>query len=182
MNSFGTAAAECNRVVLGVLMLLAVMIAGTAGYLIIEDYSLLDSAYMAAKTITTVGYSEVRPLSETGKVFTIGLFLGVGTAFYILTALVAAIIEGDLRQPFGARRMKLMIERLHGHYIVCGFAALQPLVTDFIDILPSADQGNRILAEITVADDSEVAGRQIGDVLATGENMCSLLCATSAAG
>ena len=86
MKSFGTAAVQYNRVVLGVLMLLAVMIAGTVGYLIIEDYSLLDSAYMASITITTVGYSEVRPLSETGKVFTIRLmFLGVGTAFYILT-------------------------------------------------------------------------------------------------
>ncbi len=77
---------------------------------------------MTSITVTTVGYSEVRPLSQTGQVFTIGLmFLGVGAAFYILTALVAAIIEGDLRQVAGARRMKLTIERINNHHVVCGF-------------------------------------------------------------
>ena len=103
-------------------ILLLVLIGGTGGYMLIEDWSLLDSAYMTAITVTTVGYSEVHPLSQTGTIFTIGLMIfGVGTAFYILTALVAAIIEGDLRQVFGARRMKTMIEHLNDHYIVCGF-------------------------------------------------------------
>jgi voltage-gated potassium channel len=122
VNQFGAAATHYNRVVFGLLVLLSVLVVGTAGYMVIEDWSLLDAAYMASITITTVGYSEVGPLSDTGKFFTIGLmFIGVGTAFYILTALVATIIEGDLRQVFGARRMKVMIERLQGHYIVCGY-------------------------------------------------------------
>src|SRR3990170_1600138 len=90
--------------------------------MIIEGWSLLDAFYMAAITITTVGYREVEPLSDAGQLFTVVLlFLGVGAAFYILTALVAAIIEGDLRQVFGARRLRMTIERLRDHYIVCGY-------------------------------------------------------------
>ncbi len=122
MNSFGLEAAGYSRIARGLAVLMLVMLAGTAGYMIIKDWSLLDAAYMTSITVTTVGYSEVRPLSQTGQVFTIGLmFLGVGAAFYILTALVAAIIEGDLRQVASARRMKLTIERINNHHVVCGF-------------------------------------------------------------
>jgi voltage-gated potassium channel len=122
MDPLGLAATHYNRVVLGLLALLLILVAGTAGYMVIEGWSLLDAFYMSAITITTVGYREVEPLSREGQVFTIFLlFFGVGAAFYILTTLVAAIIEGDLRQVFGARRMKMNIERLQDHYIVCGY-------------------------------------------------------------
>jgi voltage-gated potassium channel len=77
---------------------------------------------MASITITTVGYREIQPLSTAGEAFTVFLlFFGVGTAFYILTAMVSGILEGDLREVFGTRRMKRMIEHLEGHVIVCGF-------------------------------------------------------------
>jgi voltage-gated potassium channel len=69
-----------------------------------------------------VGFREVHELSTAGRVFTIVLVLfGVGVAFYILTALVAAIIEGDLRLLFGARRMRSALERVSDHFIVCGY-------------------------------------------------------------
>src|SRR3989304_2475940 len=90
--------------------------------MLIEGWSFIDALFMTVTTVTTVGFREVRPLDTEGRVFTIVLVLfGVGAAFYILTALVAAIIEGDLRQVFGARRMKMSIERLRDHYIVCGY-------------------------------------------------------------
>ena len=295
VDPLGLASTHYNRVVLGLLALLLILLAGTAGYVLIEGWSLQDAFYMSAITITTVGYREVRPLSEAGQLFTVALlFFGVGAAFYILTTLVAAIIEGDLRQVFGARRMKLMIERLQDHYIVCGFgrvgeevalelqsrdapfvvvetnesriedaraagmlvvqgdateeetlveagigrcraliaasdsdstntyitltakglrdetyvvarvsseaverklaqagadrtvspyrmggrrmafAALQPLVSDFIDIFPGAEQGDRVLAEIPVDDDSGFAGKQLGEALAGCEDLVVL--------
>jgi voltage-gated potassium channel len=122
MYPLGLAATHYNRVVIGMLALVLILVGGTAGYVLIEGMSLLDAFYMSAITITTVGYREVKPLSQAGQLFTILLlFFGVGAAFYILTTLVAAIIEGDLRQVFGARRMKMAIERLSDHYIVCGY-------------------------------------------------------------
>src|SRR4051794_26193102 len=78
-----------SRVVLGVVILAGIMLLGTFGYVVIEGWSVLDALYMTVITITTVGYGETRPLDSNGRVYTILLLLtGVGTAFYILTALV----------------------------------------------------------------------------------------------
>ncbi len=113
---------QYQRVVLGLALLAMVILVGTVGYMLIEGWSFSDALFMAVITITTVGYGETQPLDEPGRLFTVFLILvGVGSAFYILTALTATIIEGDLRQVFGERRMKSRIERLKDHYIVCGF-------------------------------------------------------------
>jgi voltage-gated potassium channel len=122
MDPLGLASTHYNRVLLGALALVGILIAGAIGYMAIEGWSFADAFYMSAITITTAGYREVQPLSREGQLFTVVLlFLGVGAAFYILTTLVAAIIEGDLRQVFGARRMRMSIERIKDHYIVCGY-------------------------------------------------------------
>ena len=111
-----------SRVAKGLVALAGIIAVGTAGYMAIEGWSFLDAVYMTVTTVTTVGFREVRPLSTEGRVFTLFLLLfGVGVAFYILTAMVAAIIEGDLRHLFGERRIRLAIERLRDHYIICGF-------------------------------------------------------------
>jgi voltage-gated potassium channel len=111
-----------RRVIIGVVCLAVVLVIGTSGFMLIEGWSFLDALYMTVTTVTTVGFREVAPLGTAGRIFTIALVLiGVGVAFYILTAMVAAIIEGDLAQFFGARRMRTAIERLSDHYIVCGY-------------------------------------------------------------
>jgi voltage-gated potassium channel len=122
MERLGLASTHYERVVFGLIGLFLVLAGGTGGYMLIEGWSFLDALYMSSITVTTVGYREVQPLSREGELFTIVLlFFGVGAAFYILTTMVAAIIEGDLRQVFGARRMRMSIERLSDHYIVCGY-------------------------------------------------------------
>lgn len=111
-----------TRVIEGLIALTGVIAVGTAGYMTIEGWSFLDAFYMTVTTVTTVGFREVHELDDAGRIFTAFLVLfGVGVAFYILTAMVAAIIEGDLGQVFGARRMKSQIEKLTDHNIVCGY-------------------------------------------------------------
>lgn len=122
VKEYQVVASHYSRVTFGLAALAGIMVVATAGYMIIEGWSLLDALYMTVITVTTVGYREVQPLSRTGMAYTIVvLFVGVGTAFYILTAFVATIIEGDLRQLFGERRMKIAIEHLSEHHIICGF-------------------------------------------------------------
>jgi len=95
---------------------------GVIGYKLIEGWSLLDSLYMTVITLGTVGYREVHPLSTGGMVFTIVLIvIGVGTIFYALTTMVQYIIEGNLANILGRRRMKEKIAKLRGHIIVCGY-------------------------------------------------------------
>ena len=111
-----------NRVTAGLVLFGVILGIATAGYMLIEGWSFLDALYMAVTAVTTVGFSEVHPLSTEGRVFTLFVVLfGVGVAFYILTAMVAAIIEGDFRQVLDLRRLRLAVQELENHYIVCGY-------------------------------------------------------------
>ena len=95
---------------------------GVAGFHLLEGYSLVDALYMTVITITTVGFGEVRPLSETGRLFTIGLILGgVGIAAYTLTEIVEYVGSGQWRTQWIQRRERKMLEALKSHIIVCGF-------------------------------------------------------------
>jgi voltage-gated potassium channel len=122
VKDYSIVSGRYGRVITGMAGLLVILVVSTGGYMLLEGWSFLDALYMTVITLTTVGYREVQPLDSAGMVFTIFvLFIGVGTAFYILTALVATIIEGDLRQLFGERRMKIAIEHLKEHHIICGY-------------------------------------------------------------
>ncbi|MEM7183693.1 MAG: potassium channel family protein [Spirochaetota bacterium] len=63
------------------LFLLGLLITGSSGYMILEGWNFVDSIYMTAITISTVGFGEVHPLSPTGRLFTIVLLMG-GVGFY----------------------------------------------------------------------------------------------------
>jgi voltage-gated potassium channel len=96
---------------------------GTAGFVWIEHYSVFDAFYMTLTTVTTVGYGEIiRPLSRAGRIFNSCLILfGVVTMLLAVGAMTQTIIELELNQFFGKRRVKNMIERLQDHIILCGF-------------------------------------------------------------
>ena len=114
--------APWSRLITGGLLLFALLVFGVAGYMIIEGWSFLDALFMTVTTITTVGFREVHPLGDGGRVFTIFVILfGVGVAFYLLTTVVQSAVEGELAQALGIRRMQQKIEALRDHYILCGF-------------------------------------------------------------
>ncbi len=111
-----------QRLIWGVGAFIAIVAIGVVGYEIIEGWSLIDSLYMTITTITTVGYMEVHPLSQAGRIFSIFLIVGgVGGALYILTTLMGYILEGQFGITMGRRRMKTKIAKLKGHFILCGY-------------------------------------------------------------
>lgn len=114
---------------LAVGLLLFVIGGGTAGYALIEHWSLWDAFFMTITTVSTVGYREVHPLSFAGQVFTAGLILaGVGTLFYTATLIVTAVVEGGLHRRFKHRRLTRMLEKITDHYIVCGYGRIGGLI------------------------------------------------------
>jgi voltage-gated potassium channel len=95
---------------------------GTVGLkLILPSLSWFDSFYFTLITLTTVGYGEPNPTTEGARVFTaILIILGVGTLAYALSSAVQAVIESELLSAFGKRKMYKDINKLSGHYVVCG--------------------------------------------------------------
>ena len=103
------------------LALVVVLLAGTAGFHFIEHWSWFDGFYMVVTTLTTIGYQEVHPLSHTGRVFNVFVILsGVSLVFLAIGALTQALLEFELNSFFGRRKMEREIDRLTGHYIICG--------------------------------------------------------------
>src|ERR1700745_887657 len=98
------------------------LVAGTAGFVLIEGYPWFEGFYMALTTITTVGYQEMRPLSHAGRVFNSFLILfGVSAMFLAVGAMTQTIIELELQDRYGKGRKRRMIENPRDHFIVCGF-------------------------------------------------------------
>jgi voltage-gated potassium channel len=117
--------------VLAAVLLSLMVLAGTAGYMIIEGWSAWDAFYMTIISLTTVGYREVHPLSRMGEAFTTVLLVGgVGTVLYSFTLLGARVIEGTLHNPWERRRVLHMLEQLENHFIVCGYGRIGAIVVD----------------------------------------------------
>jgi voltage-gated potassium channel len=105
----------------GVAALAAVTAVGTLGYLVL-GFSPLNALYQTVTTISTVGFGEVEPMSSRERLFTMALILGgVGTAAYILSGLVEAVVDGDLMELVGRRRMERRIAGWSGHVMICGY-------------------------------------------------------------
>jgi len=68
-----------RRIRLILISIAAVLTFGTLGFVYLEQYPWLDAFYMTLTTITTVGYQEIHPLSQSGRLFnSFFIFFGVG--------------------------------------------------------------------------------------------------------
>lgn len=102
---------------------------GTIGYIVIEGWNFSDSLYMTMITLTTVGYREVHELDSAGKYFTIVLLIGgVGTVFYVLSTGAKFLLEGELQEIFGRKRLEKRIRELKHHYIICGYGRMGRII------------------------------------------------------
>jgi voltage-gated potassium channel len=103
-------------------LITATFVFGTTGFILVEGYPPFDAFYMTLITITTVGYSEIHPLSNAGRVFnSILLLVGVTTLFAAIGAIAQTTIEREFGDALHKRRNKRMIANLKDHFIVCGF-------------------------------------------------------------
>lgn len=103
---------------------------GTAGYMGIEGWNFLDALYMTIITLATVGFREVHDLSFRGKLFTIFLiFGGVGTVLYALSTGARVILEGELKEILGRRKLEKKIKELRDHYIICGYGRMGKIIS-----------------------------------------------------
>jgi voltage-gated potassium channel len=111
-----------QRLFPAIMILIGVILIGIIGYGVLEKWTLLESIYMVITTIFTVGFQEVRPLSPSGKIFTMFIIVaGVGSAIYLAGQAVEIIVEGEMTGYRKRKRMDKKISQMKQHYIICGF-------------------------------------------------------------
>lgn len=112
-----------------ILAVCSVFSVGTLGYMVIEGWSALDSAYMTVLTLATVGFREVNPLTQSGIIFTIFLMVfGIGIIAYSIGVFAQFMVEGELQKVLGRRQVEKKIAKLNGHYIICGYGRIGSII------------------------------------------------------
>lgn len=118
-----------KRMILTVSLLVAVVLTGSLGYTILEGWPFFDSLYMTIITLTTIGYEEIRPLSQTGRLFNIFLvFFGIGVVAYSVNNGIRVVFEGEIQKAFGRRKLEKRLKSIKGHYIVCGYGRMGKII------------------------------------------------------
>lgn len=142
-----------RRILFLIIALLVLVTAGTAGYRWLEGMGTIDALYMTVITISTVGFGEIKTLSPTGRLFTVGLIVsGAGMAAYAFSGVAAFFLSGEWQSYFEHQKHLRMLSQLSKHIIVCGYGRVGRHVAHelkaeglpFVVIDPNPEKINRI--------------------------------------
>lgn len=148
------------------LVVLTTLLIGTAGYVVLFGWNLVDSAYMTVITMTTVGFREVRELvAWPERLWTMLLAVsGVGIIYGSIGIVAEAVIAEASSGRREARRMTEAVEALRGHFILCGYGRVGSTVARelvhsgqrlvIIDILPASLEDARHDGHLVVQGDA----------------------------
>ncbi len=101
---------------------------GTIGFYVIggDEWSLIDSFYMTIITMTTVGFGEVHPLSDLGRLWTsFVIVFGVSGFLYMLSEIGAELVEFRV---YKENQKKRKIRKMKNHYIICGYGRMGAVI------------------------------------------------------
>ena len=105
-----------------VILLVADVLVSILGFIIIEGYTLVEALYMTMITLSTVGFTEVQPLSAPGQLFTSILILAnIGIFAYALAVFSYYVIQGEVFKKMHLNMINSSIEKLQDHIILCGY-------------------------------------------------------------
>jgi len=105
---------------LPLILTVLVMLIGTIGYMFIDGFPLMDAIYQTGITFTTVGFGEIQPISDMGRIFTISLIIFGFVVFSIAIGIIAEVVKrGEFQKTAKERKMLYEIARLKQHFVVC---------------------------------------------------------------
>ena len=105
---------------LPLILTVLVMLIGTIGYMVIDNFPLMDAIYQTGITFTTVGFGEIQPISDIGRIFTISLIIFGFVVFSIAVGIIAEVVKkGEFQKTAKERKMLYEIARLKQHFVVC---------------------------------------------------------------
>ena len=120
---------ENRKLLYSLVMLLALVGLGTLGYYIFEPMPLFEAFYMTIITMSTVGFSEVIPLTTVGRVITVLIIiLGITVGTYTISIIVQWLVGGEIQKVFGRKKLQKQIIELNEHFIICGFGRIGQII------------------------------------------------------
>lgn len=113
---------QSDKVYLSIGLIILLILIGVFGFIIIADYNWIDALYMTVITIATVGYGEVMPLDDAGKLFTVFLILtSLGVIAFSLSVITEYIVRESNPKLLEQKKIQKMISNLENHVIICGY-------------------------------------------------------------
>jgi len=95
---------QVSMIVLGLFFLLCIVV-GVSFYHLVEKMSFVDAFYLTSVTLTTVGYGDVAPQTDVGKIFTSFFsFVGVATFLGFASIIFHSTINRAHHWPFDSKR------------------------------------------------------------------------------
>ncbi|MAU15277.1 MAG: potassium channel protein [Muricauda sp.] len=111
-----------SKIVLAISLMVVVLLFGVVGYKLLSDFTWVEAIYMTIITVTTVGFSEVRPLDADAKIFTVFLIVLSVFIFGFAISVVSEYILGrNSLELLKKKKVKRQIDNLSDHVVVCGF-------------------------------------------------------------
>jgi voltage-gated potassium channel len=112
-------------------LIIIIILIGFFGFIFIEGFSPLQSIYMLVSTYSMVGYGDVVPITDTGKVFTIIMILsGFAIGIISIGKISAFVVAGELSTLLKLRKMNKTLDAMKNHYIICGYGKTGKRVLD----------------------------------------------------
>ena len=107
------------------LLYLAVVFSISVGGYHIYGWDLVDSVYMVVITMFGVGYGEVHPLDNAGKIFTMFVIVGGTSAVvFVIGEVIQFITEGEIMKAIGELKKSKQVEVISNHAIICGYGRI----------------------------------------------------------
>jgi voltage-gated potassium channel len=161
LNQLADLDAARREILLASLLILVLIVTGTAGYATLEGWYWHEGLYMTFITLTTIGFAEVRPLSPIGRLFTVFIgIIGIGLVTFVAARAAQLLVASDRLEE---RRIMKAIDDLRQHYIICGYGRVgQRLVEDL-------ERAGRDFVVIDRSDDEIERLREAGHLHVQGE-------------
>jgi len=150
-----------RRIFISLTVFFVVFLVGVSGFKFFggKEWSFIDSLYMTVITLSTVGYGEVKDISTNpaARIFTsVFILFCLGTIAFVVSSVTSFIVEGEMKNLLGRRKMEKEISKLKNHYIICGTdetaqTIIQELILtqkDFVIIEPLKEKIDKLSVSV----------------------------------
>jgi voltage-gated potassium channel len=107
------------------LLYLAAVFSICVGGYVYYGWDFIDSVYMVVITMFGVGYGEVHPLDNVGKIFTMFVIVaGTSAVVFVIGEIIQFITEGEIMKAIGELKKSKQVELISEHAIICGYGRI----------------------------------------------------------